>query len=69
MQHGLAGVGFITGAAQPMPSTFKGKWVFGPNDEVKNIFYNGALQHSAQQLYYSAGISYVLIDSKLFIQC
>jgi hypothetical protein len=61
-QYGLAIVGFVTGAAAPMPSSYKGRWIFGPNDEVKNVFYNGALQHSVQQLYMSTGISCVLVS-------
>jgi hypothetical protein len=61
VQYGLAVVGFITGAAKPMPTSFKGRWIFGPNTEVKNIFYNGALRHTIQQLYLSTGISYVLV--------
>ncbi|KAF8295389.1 hypothetical protein DL93DRAFT_805642 [Clavulina sp. PMI_390] len=56
-QHGLACVGFITGAAQQMPSTHGTGVVFGPTSEVKNVFYNGALTHSAQQLYFTSGIS------------
>lgn len=56
-QHGLSIVGFLTGAAAPLPETYKGQWIFGPNAEVKNVFYNGALQHSAQQLYMTTGTS------------
>jgi hypothetical protein len=67
-QHGLAIVGFITGAAKPIPTSFKGRWVFGPNTEVKNVFYNGALQYTAQQLYLSMGISYVS-DFNLLMCC
>ncbi len=67
-QYGLAIVGFVTGAAAPMPSSYKGRWVFGPNDEVKNVFYNGALQHSVQQLYMSTSISCVLV-SKVQMCC
>jgi hypothetical protein len=62
-QHGLAIVGFVTGAAAPMPQTYKGRWIFGPNEEAKNVFYNGALQHSVQQLYMSTGISCVLFSN------
>ena len=61
-QYGLAIVGFVTGAAAPMPSSYKARWIFGPNDEVKNVFYNGALQHSVQQLYMSTSISWVLVS-------
>ena len=60
-QYGLAIVGFVTGAAAPMPSSYKGRWIFGPNDEVKNVFYNGTLWHSVQQLYMSTGILCVLV--------
>ena len=61
-QYGLAIVGFLTGAAAPMPSSYKGRWIFGLNDEVKNVFYNGALQHSVQQLYMSTGILCILVS-------
>ena len=61
-QYGLAIVGFIAGAAAPMPSTYKGRWIFGPNDKVKNVFYNGAIQDSVHQLYMSTGISCVLVS-------
>jgi hypothetical protein len=63
VQYGLAIVGFITGAAKPMPASFKGKWIFGPNIEVKNVFYNGALRDGAQQLYFSTGFSYVSVSN------
>lgn len=56
--YGLAITGSIIGAAAPLTSRYNGDWIFGPNHEAKNVFYNGSLAHSTQQLYMSTGMGY-----------